>query len=111
MALNNSELKFLEKAKSYWRPFTAYICALCIALIIFTVCFSVLKDTTNLGDALAFFMAAIPSLAGLLSAMAVGRSWEKRNGQDKYSEPNDEEGIPVKDPDTGVYITKEEEGI
>lgn len=77
MTLKKSTLANLELFKAGWRPFLGYASGLCVLVIVFTVCFSVLMDGDRLAGAISFFVAAIPALAVFGGVQSLGRSWEK----------------------------------
>ncbi len=67
--------------RSAWRPFVAVIGAICLFMIVFTVCMMLVLSLTKFDQASAVLVAMVGSICTMLTAFIAGRSYEKARGQ------------------------------
>lgn len=67
-------------AQLFIRPTLAYMLTICVAAITFTVCFMLLSRMTTLTDASALLMSIVGAIVPVLTALVVGKSYERGKG-------------------------------
>lgn len=67
-------------AQLFIRPTLAYILTFCVTMITFTVCYMLLTQMTTLTDAAALLMAIVGAIVPVLTALVVGKSYERGKG-------------------------------
>ena len=67
-------------AQLFIRPTLAYALTACVMVITFTVCYMLLTQMTTIPDAAALLMSIIGAIVPVLTALVVGKSYERGKG-------------------------------